>query len=123
MRQVLHLKLREIQAILGAELLCGEDRLDDEVSCAFGSDLMSDALAYTDQDTLLLTGLCNTQVIRTAEMLDISHIVFVRGKCPNDEMLQMARDGGICVLATRNTMFTTCGLLYTAGMQGSVLHG
>ena len=123
MRQVLHLKLREIQAILGAELLCGEDRLDDEVSCAFGSDLMSDALAYTDQDTLLLTGLCNTQVIRTAEMLDISHIVFVRGKCPNDEMLQMARDGGICVLATRNTMFTTCGLLYAAGMQGSVLHG
>ena len=108
---------------LDGKVCFGEDKLNEVCLTACGCDLMSDALAYTDQDTLLLTGLCNTQVIRTAEMLDISHIVFVRGKCPNDEMLQMARDGGICVLATRNTMFTTCGLLYTAGMQGSVLHG
>ena len=119
MRQVLHLKLREIQAILGAELLCGEDRLDDEVSCAFGSDLMSDALAYTDQDTLLLTGLCNTQVIRTAEMLDITCIVFSRGKQPSDEILEMAQEADIAVLATRMTTYTACGELYTHGLPGT----
>ncbi len=117
------MNLRDIQEILNAELLCGENRLDDCVTCAFGADLMSDALAYTNQDTLLLTGLCNLQVIRTAEMLDISHIIFVRGKRPADEMLQIAKDSGICVLATRLTMFDSCGLLYAAGMRGSVLHG
>ena len=117
------MKLREVKEILHAELLCGEERLEDEICCAFGSDLMSDALAYTDQDTLLLTGLCNTQVIRTAEMLDISHVVFVRNKRPNEEMMDLARQGGLCILATPDTMFNTCGLLYAAGLRGCELHG
>lgn len=123
MRQVFTLKLRDIQNIIGARVLCGEERMEDEVTCAFGSDLMSDALAYTGEDTLLLTGLCNNQVIRTVEMLDLSHIVFVRGKCPSEEMLEMAREDEICILATEKTMFDTCGLLYAAGLRGSELHG
>jgi predicted transcriptional regulator len=115
--------LREIQTILDAELLCGAQRLDDQVSRAFGSDLMSDALAYADQDTLLLTGLCNPQVVRTAEMLDITHIVFVRGKRPNEETLELAREGGLAVLATGQTMFNACGRLYAAGLEGGGQHG
>ena len=110
--------IRDIRALLGAALRCGESRLDDEVTSGFGADLMSDVLAFTGSDTLLLTGLCNLQTIRTADMLDISHIVFVRGKCPDDAMLQLARERGICVLATHYTMFKSCGLLFSAGLRG-----
>ena len=117
-RQVLSVLIRDIQVLLNAVLLCGEEKLDDDVSSGFGADLMSDVLAFTDSDTLLLTGLCNLQTIRTADMLDISHIVFVRGKCPDDAMLQLARERGICVLATHYTMFKSCGLLFSAGLRG-----
>ena len=117
-RQVLFVRIREIQILLNATLLCGADMLDDEVASGFGADLMSDVLAFTDSGTLLLTGLCNLQTIRPADMLDISHVVFVRGKCPDESMLQLARECGICVLATSYTMFKSCGLLYAAGLPG-----
>ncbi len=117
------MQIRKIRELLNAELLCGEEMLDDEVSYGFGADLMSDALAHTDSDTLLLTGLCNPQAIRTADMLDIAHVVFVRGKRPDEGMLRLARESGICVLATRCTMFKACGLLYGAGLSGGELHG
>lgn len=93
------------------------------MTCAFGADLNERRAGLYQPGHSALTGLCNLQVIRTAEMLDISHIIFVRGKRPADEMLQIAKDSGICVLATRLTMFDSCGLLYAAGMRGSVLHG
>ena len=117
------MQIRKILQLLDADLLCGEEMLDDEVSSGFGADLMSDALAYTNANTLLLTGLCNPQAIRTADMLDISHVVFVRAKRPDEGMIQLARECGICVMATRHTMFKACGLLYGAGLPGGELHG
>ena len=74
--------VNEISARVNATLLTGAAHLDGEISRAFGSDMMSDALAYADSHTILLTGLCNLQVLRTAEMLDIPVILFVRGKQP-----------------------------------------
>ena len=78
------MNLRKIQQLLAAEILWGEEVLDQvEPLCACGSDLMSDVLAFTKEKTLLLTGLTNAQVIRTAEMIDLSGIIFVRGKRPS----------------------------------------
>ena len=80
--------------------------------------MMSDVLAFIKKDALLLTGLNNLQVIRTAEMLDIVCLVFVRGKQPQPEMLRMAENLGITVLTTEHTMFDACGILYHAGLRG-----
>ena len=107
-----------IKALLEADVLYGEDTLDDEVKYAFSSDMMSDVLAYADEHSALITGLCNPQVVRTAEMLDIVCLVFVRGKQPQQEMLQMAENLGITVLTTEHTMFDACGILYHAGLRG-----
>ena len=79
--------VRDIQEILGARVLCGEEWLDKEVHTACGSDMMSDVLAFVKDQAVLLTGLCNPQVIRTAEMMDIVCIVFVRSKKPDDNMI------------------------------------
>jgi predicted transcriptional regulator len=110
--------LREVQRILQAEVLVGEDNLELEVNAACGSDLMSDVLAFTKPGALLLTGLTNTQAIRTAEIADIKAIVFVRGKRPDKETIELARSKNIPVLATRLLMFESCGMLYENGLIG-----
>ncbi len=105
--------------ILNAKVLCGDEQLEDvEIATAFGADMMSDMLAYRlDQSTLLLTGTVNPHVIRTAEMLDIRCIVFVRGKIVPEGILEDARELDLVVLNTDKTLFTACGLLYEAGLR------
>ena len=90
-----------------------------DFKCACGADLMSDVLAYVKHDALLLTGLVNAHVVRTAEMMDIPCIVFVRGKRPAQDVLEVAEECGIALLSTEHTMFTACGKLYASGLTGS----
>jgi predicted transcriptional regulator len=112
------MKIRKIMEILDADLISGEELLDTEVLGACGSDLMSDVLAYSDGNSVLVTGLNNPQVVRTAEMLDIVCIVFVRNKIPTDQVVELAKSKNIAVLATKNLMFASCGLLYEGGLRG-----
>ena len=107
----------EIQQLLSAKVFAGENLLDQEVYSAFGSDMMSDVLAYVKDQSVLLTGLVNSQVIRTAEMMDMVCIVLVRGKQPTAEMLELAEEMGIAVLATSKRMYESCGKLYAAGLH------
>ena len=111
--------IQEVTRILDARVLCGKDKLDQEVKTACGADLMSDVLAFVKDKTVLITGLTNMHVMRTAEMLDIHCVVFARGKTPQEEILEEARALGLVVLSTRHTTYTTCGLLYQAGIQGT----
>ena len=117
------MKIQEIVTLLDASVLCGEDLLEGEVCSACGCDMMSDVLAFVKEQAVLLTGLCNPQVVRTAEMMDMRCIVFVRGKMPPDEVITLAREAGIAVLASKERMYTACGRLYAAGLSGgSTLH-
>lgn len=109
--------LTEVRDILQAEVLCGEDMLDTEVHSACGSDFMSDVLAYVKNQALLLTGLVNPQVVRTAEMMDMKCIMFVRGKQPDASILELARDRQLVVMATGERMYNACGLLYINGLH------
>jgi len=111
--------IRELIPILNAKVLCGEEKLDEEVRSACGSDLMSDVLAFVKDKSVLITGLTNVHVMRTAEMLDIHCVVFARGKLPPQEVLEEAMDLGIVVLSTACTSYTTCGLMYEAGIRGT----
>ena len=112
------MKILKIKELLGAEILSGEDLVDGEVHSACGCDMMSDVLAFVKDQAVLLTGLCNPQVVRTATMMDMRCIVFVRGKAPTDDILALARDAGIAVLATDMRMYTACGILYENGLHG-----
>jgi predicted transcriptional regulator len=114
------LLLREVQKILDAEVLVGAEKLDMEVYTAFGADLMSDVLAFADSGCLLLTGLTNPQVIRTADVLDIAAVILVRGKKPPPETLRAAADKNIPVLSTKYILFESAGRLYEKGIVGSV---
>ena len=109
--------VKEIAAVLDAQWLCCEEEGDRVIHFAFASDMMSDVLAYVQEDTLLLTGLVNSQSIRTAEMLDLPCVVFVRGKNPHQDAILRARELGMAALSTQYTMFESCGKLYTAGMK------
>lgn len=111
--------VKDLIPLLDAELIYGSDDIDiREVHSGCGSDMMSDVLAFVKDQPVLLTGLCNPQVIRTAEMMDIMCLVFVRGKRPDEKMIELARERDICLLATPHTMFTACGILYKAGLVG-----
>lgn len=114
------MKISEIRKILDAELLVGEELVANDVSYAFCSDMMSDVLAYVKEQGVLITGLVNPQVIRTANMMDMVCIVFVRGKVPTEEMLELASECGIAVIRTDKRSFETCGLLYSAGLESIV---
>ncbi len=112
------MKLREIKEILNATVLTGEDELDREVIAACGSDLMSDVLAFVKDQAMLLTGLVNGQVIRTAEMMDIHAVIFIRGKKPSDEIVDLAESRDIVIMETELPMYIACGMLYSAGLTG-----
>ena len=116
------MKISMIRDLLDAEVLCGEDNLDHDVFTACGSDMMSDVLAYVKDQAVLLTGLMNPQVIRTAEMMDMVCIVFVRAKKPSEAMVEMAADSGIIVMSTEKRMYEACGMLYSNGLVGKATH-
>ena len=112
------MKLSQVRDVLGAKVLCGEEFLDEVVvESAFGADMMSDVLAYVRQHALIITGMLNTHVIRTAEMIDIRAVVFVRGKIVTPEIIEAANELDMIILGTDKTMFTACGLLYEAGLR------
>lgn len=106
------MKIREIAQTLDARVLCCEDLLDEEVHTACGSDMMSDVLAYVKDQAVLLTGLVNAQVVRTAMMMDMRCVVFVRSKVPTADMVALAEDNRIALLTTQNRMYEACGKLY-----------
>lgn len=110
--------LIEISRLLEAELHTVNHDPDQDVCSACGADLMSDVMAFSKENAMLITGLVNPQVIRTAEMMDIRVIVFVRGKKPQECMVAMAEEKGIAVLSTSLPMFSACGRLYQHGVHG-----
>ena len=113
--------LSEIKELLNAIVLTSEsdEELSDiDIHSACGSDLMSDVLAFVKDQSMLLTGLINSQVIRTAEMMDILAICFVRGKTPGEEVIKLAKSRGIVILSTELPMFPACGKLYAGGLEG-----
>lgn len=113
--------IRDMVSILDAKVLRGSAKLDQDVFSACCSDLMSDVLAFVNEKTVLLTGLTNQHVIRTAEMLDIRCVIYARGKIPQDDILDSAEQVGLVVISTKNTMFTSSGLLYSAGLRGAAI--
>lgn len=112
------MKLSEIKEILGCQEVLGTGNLDAEVSICLGSDMMSDVLAFAKPGALLLTGLTNTQSVRTAEIADAGGVVYVRGKKPDEDTIRLARELSIPILATRLSMFEACGILFANGLRG-----
>jgi predicted transcriptional regulator len=110
--------IADVRDILEAKWIVGEEWKDKEVHTACGSDMMSDVLAFMKDQSVLLTGLCNPQVIRTCEMMDIICVVFVRGKYPDETMVQLAKEKEIVLLTSGHRMFSACGLLYENGLRG-----
>ena len=110
--------LKEIKELLQAEVITGDDRLDEEITFAGASDLMSDVLAFGKPGILLLTGLSNSQSVRTASIIDAKAIIYVRGKKPDKEGIDLAREKRIPLLSTRFMMYAACGLLFSHGLKG-----
>lgn len=115
------MKISTIVELLNAEVVCNEQDLGKHVYSACGSDMMSDVLAYVKDQAVLLTGLVNAQVIRTAQMMDMVCIVFVRNKKPTPEMVALAEESGIVVLTTEKRMYEACGKLYANGLRHKTL--
>ncbi len=112
------MKVKQVIQILDSKIITGEEFIENDVFSACGSDLMSDVLAFVKDQGMLLTGLVNPQVIRTAEMMDIHTIVFVRGKQPDDSVKEMAKERDMVILTTDYPLYVACGKLYEAGLSG-----
>ncbi len=112
--------LHEIKDLLEAEVLIGEDQLDREVKTAFVADLMSDVLAFATAGSLLITGLTNPQVLRTADVIDIAAIIMGRGKRLSPESIQLAEILNIPVLTTKYILFEVAGRLHAKGIRGCI---
>jgi predicted transcriptional regulator len=110
--------LKDVKNLLEAKLVCGENLLDSDIELAFASDLMSDVLTMKHQNFLLITGLCNIQTIRTAEMADLNYLLLCRDKHASEEMIELAIENEMIILETGFSMFTCVGVLYANGMRG-----
>lgn len=113
------MKLTTVKELLDAQVLTSTPWEETEVNSAFGCDLMSDVLAFVKDQSLLLTGLVNPQVIRTAEMLDIRAIVFVRGKRPTEEMVELGNNLNMIIMCTENSLYVSSGRLFSQGLAGN----
>ena len=113
------MKISTLKELLDAEVICCEENVDKHVYSACGCDLMSDVLAYVKDQAVLLTGLVNSQVIRTAVMMDMLCVVFVRSKEPTKEIIELAKESGIVILKTDKRLYEACGLLYSNGLVGN----
>ncbi|MDR1211925.1 MAG: hypothetical protein LBK40_06810 [Spirochaetaceae bacterium] len=109
--------LAEVVRLVEGEYFYGQDKADIEIFSACGADLMSDVMAFVKEKIVLLTGLVNPQVIRTAELLDIKGIIFVRGKRPTLDMIDMAEEANIILAGTKLPMFLACGRIYEGGLK------
>ena len=112
------MKIREVVDILSGRIIVDNHDLDEEVPRGGAADLMSDVLAFGTEGMVLMTGLTNPQVVRTAEMAGINVIVIVRDKTPPPETLELARESGITIINTGYTMYEACGRLFNAGLPG-----
>ena len=111
------MKISEVLKLTEATVVCGSNRVEESVDRAFSSDLMSDVLTLDSEDILLITGLANTQAIRTAEMVDIHFILLARNKKATDEMIELARENGMVLMETPFSLFKTSGILFKAGLK------
>jgi len=93
--------------------------LDIDVSSGFGCDLISDSLCFSRPDCLLITGLTNVQIVRVADMVEAKAILFVRGKKPGPEVIQLAEEHKLPLLVTNRFLFESCGILYQHGLHSS----
>lgn len=108
--------IKKIIELTDAKCVCGTAKLSDEIVHGFASDLMSDVLTLDTEGLLLITGLCNLQTIRTAEMSDISYILFARDKHVTQEMTELAQENNMVLLQTHYSMFRVSGILYNEGL-------
>ncbi|MGD1822695.1 MAG: DRTGG domain-containing protein [Pleomorphochaeta sp.] len=111
------MKLKDVIELSSGKILCGESHLEDEVDCAFASDMMSDVLTLLEDNILLITGLSNNQAVRTAVMSDIRNIVIARNKIPSKDMIDMANEFDIAIITTPYSMYRLSGLLYAKGLN------
>lgn len=111
------MRINEVVNIINGKVVCGDALLDMEVHKGFASDLMSDVLTLDTDDVLLITGLANLQAIRTAEMSDISCIIFARNKKVTCEMKSLAEESNIILIECAGSVFKTAGKLYGAGIK------
>ena len=116
------MKIREIKKLLSAKVVSGADLLEIDVYSACASDMMSDVLAFVKDQGVLLTGLVNPQVIRTAEMMDMRCVVLVREKKATDEMIKLAELSDIVLMESELRMYDACGNLYTSGLVGTAVN-
>ena len=105
------MRLKEIASVLGCDVVCGQEKLDIEVSSCYAADMMSDVLAFATPHCLLVTGLSSIQSVHTADMVECSAIVLISGKRPAPDVLQLALTRGIPILSTPRSMYEVCGVL------------
>ncbi len=117
------MKISKIKALLEAVLICGEEYLECDVNSACCSDMMSDVLAYVKDQAVLITGLINPQVIRTANMMDMICVVFVRSKSPTEEMVKLAEECGLVLMKSDKRAFEASGILWEEGLSGKTEAG
>ena len=111
------MKISEIANLIGGDIVCCKDKCEQQIYSACASDMMSDVLAFVHEQAMLITGLTNPQVIRTAEMMDMKCVVLVRGKQPDKTMIQLATQKNIVLITSDYRMFETIGILYSAGLK------
>jgi hypothetical protein len=114
------MKLEDVARALEAESALGQGWTDLEITAAGAADLLSDVLYFGKPGMLLLTGLTEPSVVRAAQVMEISAVVFVRGKRPTEEVAELAREAGVPILLSPHSMFDCCGRLYVKGLTGVI---
>lgn len=110
--------LHEIVSLLGAKVLTEDANDNLELNSAFSSDVMSDVIAYSHDKSILITAIIDATAIRTADLMGITCVIFIGTNNPDDELIDLANSHGLTIVKSPLSMYVTCGLLFSNGLQG-----
>jgi predicted transcriptional regulator len=111
------MKLSEVQKILEADVLCGDDLLHKEARGCFACDLVSEMLLYIAPNMLVITSLTNIHIVHTAQVMDAVGVVFVGGKRPDESVIMNSEMCNIPLFTTKHLTFECCGRLFLNNLK------
>ncbi len=106
------MKLFDLARKIGATILTNSASQEMCIDHVYAGDRISDLLNHAGEKTLLVSNLASSQLVRLAELMDVSGLCMVNGHMPDAAVIQAANSHGTVIMVSPVCVYETCGRLY-----------
>ncbi len=110
------MKVSEFCDHFGLKTVAGMEGLGREIEAGYCGDLLSDVMGNCPRKAVWLTVQSHQNIVAVAVLREISAIILVNGRLPDEETKARADDEGIPILVTSMQAYRMAGRLYETGI-------